>query len=340
MQKLIDAIYKTHEDREALSKPRTYMGGSMIGKECDREVWLAFRHAILPTFDGRMLRLFQRGHREEPAFVEELIEIGIEVHQLKADGSQFGVEAIEGHAKGHLDGVLLNVPDFEEIPHLFEAKTESKKRWQALSKNGVVKEHPVHFVQMQFYMGLMELPAAIYLSVCKDDDRIHCERIEFDPGAFAAIMERARNLVYLKDAPERITEDPTRFVCKFCDFRPLCHGKTFPLAGCRTCVAATPNKQGGWTCDKHEKDLSLDDQLTGCDDHLFLPNLVPGEAIATTVDPSSITYDIDGVQVVNSATAWKSKELEGLSSGSVLETVAKVKGIFGGQVISEEEATS
>lgn len=61
---------------------RDHLGGSMIGRKCDREIWYGFRHARKPTFDGRMLRLFGRGHLEEPRFVGYLKLIGCEVREF------------------------------------------------------------------------------------------------------------------------------------------------------------------------------------------------------------------------------------------------------------------
>lgn len=58
---------------------RAHLGGSMIGRACDREIWYGFRWAKRPTFPGRILRLFGRGHLEEFRFVQYLARIGIEV---------------------------------------------------------------------------------------------------------------------------------------------------------------------------------------------------------------------------------------------------------------------
>ena len=45
--------------------------------DCDRAIWYAFRWAHPPTaYDGRMLRLFRTGDREEARLIEELRAIG------------------------------------------------------------------------------------------------------------------------------------------------------------------------------------------------------------------------------------------------------------------------
>jgi hypothetical protein len=58
------------------SPPRPHLGASQIGNDCNRALWYSFRWAVWPHFDGRTLRLFDRGQREEAVFVEELRRIG------------------------------------------------------------------------------------------------------------------------------------------------------------------------------------------------------------------------------------------------------------------------
>jgi hypothetical protein len=103
----IEAYWKTRGSNEA---PRGYLGASAIGKECARELWYEFRKCSKPEFSGRLYRLFDRGHKEEFRFVEELRGIGCEVHEVDTDGNQFEVIACDGHFKGHTDGAALGVP--------------------------------------------------------------------------------------------------------------------------------------------------------------------------------------------------------------------------------------
>ena len=58
---------------------RSHLGASMIGRECSRELWYSFRWVKPSSFNGRMLRLFNRGHREEERFIEWLEGIGAKV---------------------------------------------------------------------------------------------------------------------------------------------------------------------------------------------------------------------------------------------------------------------
>jgi hypothetical protein len=63
-------------------KPRPHLGASVIGKECLRSIWYGWRWASLVHFEGRMLRLFNRGHEEEPRFVRWFERIGAAVETV------------------------------------------------------------------------------------------------------------------------------------------------------------------------------------------------------------------------------------------------------------------
>lgn len=75
IQEQIDARWKDNQD----DGRRKHLGGSLIGRECMRELWYSFRWATKTVHDGRILRLFQRGHAEEFSFVRYLREIGVQV---------------------------------------------------------------------------------------------------------------------------------------------------------------------------------------------------------------------------------------------------------------------
>ena len=63
-------------------EPRTHLGISEIGSECVRQIWYKFRWMKFEEYEGRMLRLFQRGHREESRYINYLEGIGCKVEQF------------------------------------------------------------------------------------------------------------------------------------------------------------------------------------------------------------------------------------------------------------------
>ncbi|UPT53330.1 putative exonuclease RecB type protein [Synechococcus phage Ssp-JY38] len=64
---------------ESTNDVRHHLGASVVGDECARARWYAFRWATKVEFEGRILRLFDRGHKEEPRFFEWLDMVGAEI---------------------------------------------------------------------------------------------------------------------------------------------------------------------------------------------------------------------------------------------------------------------
>lgn len=71
----VDEFCKTKYD----GGHRTHLGASLIGDECKRKLWYVFRWVKKENFSGQMLRLFNRGHKEEFRFLEWLEGMGCKV---------------------------------------------------------------------------------------------------------------------------------------------------------------------------------------------------------------------------------------------------------------------
>jgi hypothetical protein len=252
---------------------RTHLGASLIGKGCTRELWYTFRWAAGGRFEGRMIRLFNRGHLEEPRFVALLRMIGCEVWQYEDNGGQFQVSFHNGHFGGSLDCVLRGCPDDPSQPLLGEFKTYNEKSFEKLQKEGVRTAKFEHYVQMQIYMGGKNLAKALYLAVNKNTDELYGELIPFDPEQFQESLKRGGLIIQSGAAPPRINESPGWFACKFCNFRQICHFKAQADRNCRTCIFSLPGNNGIWTCQKHQKRLTKEEQLAGCSDYRFIPSL-------------------------------------------------------------------
>lgn len=287
----VQAIYAHWKQRGDSEPKRGYLGGSAIGTECERQLWYAFRECSEPQFEGRLYRLFNRGHREEPVFVDELKAIGCQVHEVGPDGEQFEVVAFGGHFKGHADGVALGIPEAPQTWHLLEMKTSNTKDFNAIKKHGVEKHKPVHFAQMQVYMHLLKLDRALYMVVCKETDELYTERVKRDPKKAQAIIDKAERIIFANTPPTRISEKSDFYLCKFCDAQELCHGLgdvgvPVPKLSCRQCCHATPEQDGSWSCKAGETFGKP------CDKHLFVPGLV------NFAEPTDAFKNDDGSQVI------------------------------------------
>lgn len=296
-QALADAQDRDHRD---------HLGGSQIGRTCEREIWYSWRWAQTPDFPGRVLRLFRRGQDEEEKVVADLRAIGLEVHDADPKtGRQFRVEHLAGHFGGSLDGAVTKVPGAPSTWMVLEIKTSGAKPFTKLVKDGVEKAKPEHFAQMQVYMKLTGMRSALYFSVRKDDDELYTELVPFDEGKAGAMLQRAENLVKATEPPAKIADSPAWYECKWCDHRDHCHGEAAPLVNCRTCVHATPDLSGDhhgrWVCSRDDRPLSHQDQAAGCRHHLYIPGMLAfADPVDADPDGTWVRYKSEqGVQFLN-----------------------------------------
>jgi hypothetical protein len=271
---------------------------SKIGDPCDRRLWFGFRWAHAPErHSGRALRIFETGNIEEDRLVEDLRRIGCHVDATDPEtGEQYEVSFLAGHFTGHTDGEVEGVPEAPKTRHLLECKTHNDKSFKELKRLKVREAKPMHFAQMQIYMHGRALTRALYVAVNKNDDEIYTERVEYDPAFALAVLARAERLIRSDKAPARIVEslaDKMAWQCTFCPAKAVCHDGALPRRTCRTCIHATPEMDGSgrWSCVRHLiQSLSPDQQRQGCPNHLYLPDLVPGEQVDADPVAETITY--------------------------------------------------
>jgi hypothetical protein len=340
----VGLIYQAYES-DADDGNRPHLGASLIGHACERFLWLTFRWAGAKKFPGRMLRLFETGQLEEARLTANLRRIGVQVHDVTPDGKQWRVSDLGGHFAGSMDGACVGLPEAPKTWHVLEYKTHSDKSFNDLAKNGVRKAKPMHFAQMQTYMGYTGMERAMYLAVNKNTDDIYSERIEFDPVEFGKLKARAERVINANEPPLRCSNDPSWFVCKMCDFHSLCHGEEAPAVNCRTCAHSTPELDGDsrWTCQNFNgNDIGLDAQREGCPSHRYIPILL--ERFATMKDAvnGDVVYATEHGDFVNgdiSTGALSSEEIRNCEQKTMLPDAFKlkqdlIKQGFGGKIVS------
>lgn len=267
-------IYKALEIEAQGEQRRPHLGASIIGKKCERAIWLEFRWANpKATFPGRILRLFRRGHMEESSVYADLRAAGYTVQDIDpATSKQYAFK--DGHFGGSCDGMIVAGPGIDS-PELLEIKTHNAKSFSDLVKHGVKASKPQHYAQMQVYCRAFGADRATYFAVCKDTDDIYTESVEHDADFSKAMHERAQRIIADQSQPPPISTDQTWYECKFCDSRDLCHGsKLTTQVNCRTCAHSTPVRDGTWHCEHWGATIpTVDAQIDGCDSHVMHPDL-------------------------------------------------------------------
>lgn len=268
---------------------RTHLGASLLGGECARDLWYNFHWFHKAHFNGKTLRLFNRGHLEEARFIALLLMVGIQIYQQDAQGKQFRISELGGHLGGSGDGVGVGIPDLPSgAPGVTEYKTHSEssfeelagKDWRKVHDGIVDRSKPQlpftgkgvraakfeHFVQMQLYMRKMNIQFALYMAVNKNTDDIYAEIVVLDADFADQFLERGRKIIMLAQPPKKLNNSPGWYACKWCDHRPVCHLKAAPAVNCRTCRYSSPIADGTWHCGNNVAPGIIDKatQLKGC----------------------------------------------------------------------------
>jgi CRISPR/Cas system-associated exonuclease Cas4 (RecB family) len=307
-----DAIFAHYKAKYGAESQRPYLGASAIGKPCLRQHWYSFRWSKPAEFSGRLYRVFQSGHLQEPRVYNDLRAIGCTVYDMDpATGKQwtFVEPSGGGHFQGNADGIVTNLPQAPKSPHILEIKTASDKMYKEMQKFGVKKAKPEHYAQMKMYMKWSidkfkedGCRKAIYIVVNKDNDDIYTERLEFDKDEAQAIIDKALAIIKATEPPVGISQDPSWYECKFCDYHSICHGTDVPAPTCRSCAHVTPEMDGKarWSCSHHGKDLPVIKQREGCNAHRYIPILLTKFAKPVDMDGEAVVYQVaDGKLFAN-----------------------------------------
>lgn len=274
---------------------RSHMGASLIGRQCAREVWLSWHWAYKKKFDGRMLRLFNRGHLEEARFLAMLQMIGCPVANQDENGKQYRISGAGGHFGGSGDGMAHGLPDLKPGSIcLLEFKTHSEKSFVKLAgsnwdayvaaviagekgffKGGGVKvAKPEHYTQMQIYMRKMGYAVTLYAAVNKNNDSVYMELVVLDEAHADKYIDLAERLVESPTPPRKLGSSIGWHECKWCDLKTVCHGLEEPALNCRTCAHAVPVMgKGEWGCNFNGQIIPKEKQFLGCTEYVVNPNL-------------------------------------------------------------------
>ena len=226
---LVDAGLQAREQQQAR---RQYLGASRLGASCERQ--LQYEYAQAPVdpdkgFSGRILRIFERGHRMEFAMFGWLRAAGFVLKTEGKDGQQFGFSVADGKLQGHCDGVFVGGPEGFAYPALWECKALGSKSWNDLAKKGLAASKPVYAAQVaiyQAYLGLFDNPG-IFTAVNADSMEIYTELVPFDAALAQKMSDRAVRVIQATEAGEllpRSFAQADHFECRFCAYAQRCWG--------------------------------------------------------------------------------------------------------------------
>jgi hypothetical protein len=277
---------------------------SELGSDCERYLFLQFRWAARPhTPPGRIIRIFERGEREEKEILSDIGGIGIHVADRGHDGRQWQIVAARGHMFGRVDAAVLD----QSMKYLssstswavLEAKSHKAEKWRAIKKHGLAKAEPKHNVQIRVYMHLMSAELGLYFARNKDTEEDHTVEVKADKDFAERMLAKAERIVFSPQSPVKISTDPTFYMCRMCPVAKVCHGVELPIRNCRTCEYVRPVDNGVWVCDLHKNELSPAQQEAGCPSHRWLPTLISGRRQTQREDAVQVYDLVDGTRLVD-----------------------------------------
>lgn len=249
---------------------RNHLGASELGEQCFRKLYYKFRWFRKPSFDGRMLRLFNVGHTAEPRFISYLRGIGFKVKEFSDDGKQFRISGCKGHYGGSLDA-QVEAPERYNLETglvlLGEFKTNNTgKGYSTVAEQDLAKAKPKHYAQMCQYGEKYGFKYGLYMIENKNDSDITFRIVELDWNYGKALERKAEEIIFAQEPPSRIAENESFFDCKYCDdFKGICHHGEKPDKNCRTCRHSWPVDDGAWKCTRFNDIIPPEFVKIACD---------------------------------------------------------------------------
>lgn len=215
----------------AESQRRGYLGASIVGHHCERHVQfhlMAARGLVeRKQPSARIMRIFDRGNVYEEKARQWLKDAGF-LFGIPPRGREFS--DFGGQFRGHVDGVLTGWkrPDIlcpVELPVLWENKCLGAKGWKKLSTDKLKSYSSTYHAQVQVYMYYTGLERCLFTAVNADTMELYHEIVPFDLMEAELSRSRATGVISATEAVAmvpRCTNDPTFYICRFCDFRGEC----------------------------------------------------------------------------------------------------------------------
>lgn len=246
---------------------RNHLGASVIGEACEALNWFQLRWVHNPNPGGRMYRLFQRGHREEPFVIAHYRKLDFVVNELDpATGKQWRLIGHHGHFGGSCDGRGYLPPRYGYAREVgYEIKTANANQFKKLLKAGSVSIwKPRYARQMDVYGTAWGIEIFVFITVNKDDDDKFIEFYLVQNVEGHRLYQKAERILTARTRPPRLSDHPAFEGCRYCDFNNHCHKGAMPEVNCRSCKLAIPTFEGQWHCEGYKQNIPPDVLVKGC----------------------------------------------------------------------------
>jgi hypothetical protein len=206
--------------------PRRYLGASICGHECLRQV--QYRWWCSTEIPSKVRLIFERGHLLEAAVRRQLEMIGCAF----APAETLAFKALDGILEGHADGVVIAGPRLPGLylayPCVWENKAVSAKNWRAVNNSGLLSTYPHYAAQVSLYQRFLNKTNNALVTIVNSDNGevLHFQQ-PYDPQLADRAIENAKTVIAATKEGrllERAYSDPGDWRCVRCPFRRRCWG--------------------------------------------------------------------------------------------------------------------
>ncbi len=314
------------------------LGASEIAHSCERYLWYGFRHADEKKVSQKSISSFSQSLRQETELKTGLQSIGVQVVEKDQSGKVYRFQSeTNPFFSDQMQGAVLGLPEAEKTWHVYQTVLLNQNKFENVEKLGLAAAKPNTHDRIQMLMHWSKMTRGLFIAVNKNDDSFYVERIKYNSKLCVALEERAERVVFSPTPLEKINHSIDYYECRLCSRNSMCHGNALPAVVCRTCCHSTPQDSGDWLCEKHGHILTEQDQKQACDDHLFIPELVPATMIQGDTGDGWIQYQKqDGTTFVNCkadhSEAYSSYEIAANFNAMGDEGVEMIRGEMGMKV--------
>jgi len=185
---------------------------------------------------------------------------------------QWRISGAWGHYGGSLDGKCKPPARYNlstDLIFVNEFKTNATgPKFSDVDTKGLAKAKPKHYAQMSQYGYKNGIRFGLYMIENKNDSHITFKIVELDWNLGAQMEKKAESIIFSKEPPPRISENPSMFNCKFCHHKGICFDGETPEKNCRSCRYAIPTEDATWTCTFHKGIIPQDFIKKGCEQWL------------------------------------------------------------------------
>lgn len=218
----IDASLAAQEE-DASQKPRR-IGAAQLGDPCLRKLVYAYNRTPARPPEGRMRRIWARGHAAEARIIGWLRQAGFVVIDRTKGGEQISFSQADGRIAGRIDGVVIGGPAALPYPLLLELKCLNNKSWNDLRKKGLAASKEVYNAQVHLYMGYLDLRHCLFGAENADTEELWWHVIPYDLAEAQRVSDRGVDVVKSADGPlpPRMASNQDFWLCRMCQFAEPC----------------------------------------------------------------------------------------------------------------------